>query len=162
MIWKSQKISSEQEQHINRCLNEIIIKNPFLNNITECIQKINSTISSIIDSKAFIDENSEMNQIYKYLFLMQEYYTNKENSRIVADLFFKSFVDLFFSVSSNNDVSLIESLLQKLTDNIIYIIGKNILFEDSINYSYMFVLSIINNEKKLEMVKSNVYKVFYV
>ena len=70
-IWNEQKILSDQEQHINRCLNEMVIKYPFLNNLNLCIKIINSNLDYIFNSDPS-QESNKINELYKYLFLTQE------------------------------------------------------------------------------------------
>ena len=142
-IWNEQKILSDQEQHINRCLNEMVIKYPFLNNLNLCIKIINSNLDYIFNSDPS-QETNKINELYKYLFLTQEYFTNKENSKIILDLFFKLFEKIFFSSSlTEKGFCFQESLLKKLTESIVYILEKYDFQEDTKMYFSSFVLSFL-------------------
>ena len=79
--------------------------------------------------------------------MLQEYFTNKENSKLILDLFFKVFEKMFFDKKKVEEGCCFkESLLKKLTESILYVLDKNIRFADSDNYFSVFVLSFLKNK----------------
>jgi len=156
-IWKEIRISSEQESQINRCLNEIISKFQELNNLPQAIEKIETNLNYLMNSDE-LNDSHRINELYRYFNLLQEYSLNINNFWQVIEFFLKSFERIFFYNKKPNKCCFKESLLKRLTDNILYILDKSNKLHDSDNFFCNFICTFFNNPIEYK-IKSKIYKV---
>jgi len=156
-IWKEIRNSSEQEIQINRCLNEIISKFQELNNLPQAIEKIESNLNYLMNSDQLSDPH-RINELYRYFNLLQEYSLNINNFWQVIQFFLKSFEKIFFYNKKPNKCCFKESLLKRLTDNILYVLDKSNKLQDTDSFFYNFICTFFNNPME-HKIKSAIYKV---